>query len=85
MAHHCHATNCKHAVPPQMFMCKRHWFTLPRELRRKIWATYRDGQCDDWNISKEYAQAAIECVTYIAKLEGITPDVKLYEMLAPKE
>ena len=41
-----------------MFMCKRHWFMVPKDVRTRIWATYRDGQCDDWEISHEYADAA---------------------------
>ena len=81
MSHHCHATNCKTNVPPEMFMCKRHWFSLPQFLRKKIWATYRVGQCDDMNPSKEYCLAAIECLQYIANKEGITADVQLYEFL----
>jgi len=83
MAHTCHATNCNVRVPPEMFMCKSHWFTLPKRLRDKIWDTYRVGQCDDWNITKEYSEAAKECIKYLARFEGIEPDIKLYEMLEP--
>lgn len=81
--HTCHATGCNKPVPPEMFMCKKHWFTLPKHLRNRIWKTYRVGQCDDWNISKEYSEAAKECVRYIAQLEGIEPDVRIYELLEP--
>lgn len=83
MPHTCHATDCDKRVKPELFMCKYHWFLLPKRLRDKIWSTYRIGQCDDWNISHEYAEAAIECVKYIAKKEGKEPDVRLYEMLDP--
>lgn len=79
MAHHCHATNCKVNVPPEMFMCKRHWFMLPKAMRNEIWRTYRKGQCDDKNPSDEYCEIAKKCVTYIAEREGIPPDVKLYD------
>lgn len=85
MAHHCHATGCKRAVPPEMFMCKPHWFKLPRAMRFRIWAAYRPGQCDDWNISHEYAEAAREAVRYIARLEGVEADVQVYDTLDPKE
>lgn len=85
MAHHCHATNCKVSVPPVMFMCKRHWFSLPKVLRNKIWATYREGQCDDWNPSVEYCLAAIECVKFIASKEKIEPDIVLYETFMNKD
>lgn len=81
MAHHCHATACKVPVPPEMFMCKPHWFSLPKRLRMRIWATYRVGQYDDMNPSPEYCQAAKECVEYIASKEGIPPDTTLYDFL----
>lgn len=66
-------------------MCRRHWFSLPRDLRNKIWRTYRVGQCDDWNITHEYAEAARECVTYIATKEGKTPDTRVYDLLDPEK
>ncbi len=67
-----------------MFMCKKHWFSLPRVLRNAIWNTYRPGQCDDWNVSHEYAEAAREAVRYVAQKEGVEPDVAVYDMLDPK-
>lgn len=83
MAHTCHATQCKVEVPPEMFACKRHWFSLPSGLRAKIWATYRPGQCDDWKISHEYADAAREAVRFLAKRDGVDPDTSLYDAFDP--
>lgn len=82
--HHCHATGCTTAVPPEMFMCRKHWWSLPKRMRDNIWKYYRPGQCNDWNISHEYAEAAKEAVRYIANKESIKPDVSVYEMLDPK-
>jgi hypothetical protein len=65
-------------------MCRRHWFALPRKLRNRVWAAYRPGQCDDWNISRAYSEAAKACVRFIAEKEGIEPDLKVYEFLEPK-
>jgi hypothetical protein len=79
MAHHCHATNCKIEVPPEMFMCRKHWSSLPKSLRAKIWRHYREGQCDDWNPSKEYCETAKECLVFLANKEGIQVDTKLYD------
>ena len=84
MAHTCHATECHARVPPEMFMCRRHWFSLPKRLRDRIWATYRDGQCDDWEISHAYADAARECVQFIAAKEGKQPDTAVYDFLDPE-
>lgn len=80
MAHTCHATACTVPVPPEMFMCKRHWFSLPKKLRDNIWRTYRPGQCDDMSPSEEYCLAAKECVEFLAKKEGREPDTALYDM-----
>ena len=85
MAHHCHATGCATAVPPVMFLCKRHWFRLPKALRDRIWATYRAGQCDDMSPSPSYCEAAKAAVTYLAEKEGKAPDVALYDLILRRQ
>lgn len=80
MAHHCHATDCKTSVPPEMLMCSKHWRMVPRKLQSKVWATYREGQCDDWNPSAAYCEAAKAAVVSVANQEGKTPDVTLYDV-----
>lgn len=69
MAHTCHAFEYAERTKPEMFMCRNHWFALPIALRRLIWRTYRPGQCDDWHISKAYAEAAKNCIRYVANQE----------------
>lgn len=83
MPHHCHATGCEVKTKPEMFMCRRHWFMLPKRMRDRIWRAYRPGQCDDWQISHEYAEAAREAVRFIANREGVEADVSVYDMLDP--
>lgn len=83
--HTCHATGCQQRVPPEMFLCRRHWFSLPKRLRDAIWRTYRVGQCDDWNISAAYADAASEAVRFIAAREGKEPDTRVYDGLRPDQ
>lgn len=78
--HHCHATGCKKPVPPEMFMCKSHWRSLPWTLKKRIWGSYRIGQCDDWNPSKEYCKVAKESVIFLAQKDGLAPDTELYDM-----
>lgn len=84
MSHTCHATACTVAVPPEMFACRAHWFALPKHLRDRIWAAYRKGQCDDWQISHEYAEAAREAVRFLAERDGIEPDLSIYDLLDPE-
>lgn len=84
-SHTCHATDCTTPVPPVMFMCKRHWFMLPQAMRNAIYSHYRPGQCDDWHITHAYAEAARNAVRYIAAKEGKEPDVRVYDLLDPKQ
>lgn len=79
MPHTCHATGCSQLVTPAMFMCKRHWFRLPKQTRDQIWATYRPGQEADWQPSREYLLTAREAVIWLAELEGKVPDTSIYD------
>lgn len=79
MSHHCHATACIQDVPPEMLMCRRHWYMVPTPLRRAVWATYRPGQCDDLTPSRAYCEAAKAAVVAVAQKEGVVPDVQLYD------
>lgn len=57
-SHHCHWPGCEKPVPPAMWGCKAHWFTLPKPLRDRIWATYRPGQEETADPSSAYLEAA---------------------------
>jgi len=57
---------------------------VPKPLRDRIWATYRPGQCDDWQPSAAYCDTAIEAVKAVAAKEGLEPNVRLYEMFRPE-
>ena len=63
--HTCHATGCSTAVPPKMFMCRSHWFALPKALRDAIWRTYRPGQEITKTPSPEYLEAARAAIAYL--------------------
>lgn len=83
MPHTCHAVECEVAVAPQMLMCRRHWFMVPLKLRNRVWATYQDGQCDTFDPTSAYCQAAKAAV---AEKEGRTidpkhPKILLYDMV----
>jgi hypothetical protein len=86
MAHTCHAIACERNVPPMMLMCGFHWFKVPRKLRERVWATYRDGQCDTLDPSSAYCQAAKAAVIAVAEKEGRVidpkePKILLYDMV----
>lgn len=50
-------------------MCKRHWFMVPKRLRDTVWATYRQGQCDDKNPSESWHEAADAAIQAVAERE----------------
>ena len=56
--HNCHWPGCTAHVPPAMWGCRKHWYTLPPELRNRIWATYRIGQERRMDPSRDYLAAA---------------------------
>jgi hypothetical protein len=69
-AHHCHARGCRVPVPPEMLMCKRHWFMVPKPIRNRVWAAYRAGQCYfDPLPSAEWHEAADAAVRVVAEKE----------------
>jgi len=68
--HPCHAIGCTIEVPPRMLMCRVHWYKVPRELQRRVWATYVEGQEIRKDPTEEYmeaSQAAIDAVNHIEK------------------
>jgi len=67
--HTCHAINCKTPVPPERLMCYRHWRMVSLDTQRKVWATYRNGQCDDKNPSPEWHKAADEAIKAVYERE----------------
>jgi hypothetical protein len=72
-----------------MFMCRKHWFSLSASLRKGVMAAYRPGQCDDLNISQEYADVATKSVVFLAQKEGLPhdpshPKLVLYRALRPE-
>jgi hypothetical protein len=86
MSHTCHAVACEQYIPPTMLMCRQHWFMVPLSLRNKVWAAYRDGQCDTLDPSSAYCKTAKAAVIAVAEKEGRVidpkdPKILLYDML----
>jgi hypothetical protein len=68
--HVCHAHRCTVEVKPELLMCARHWFMVPRHLREQVLATYRRGQCDDGKPSVDWHIAADLAIAAVAQREG---------------
>lgn len=70
-AHHCHATGCRTSCKPEFLMCYSHWRCVPARLQNAVYRTYRPGQCDDMQPSKEWHLAADAAIGYVARLENL--------------
>lgn len=65
--HHCHWPGCTRQVPPAMWGCKPHWFTIPKALRDRIWRTFKPGQEVNGTPSADYVAAARDVQAWIAE------------------
>lgn len=63
--HHCHWPGCDKDVPPAMWGCKNHWFRLPKNLRDRVWATYKPGQEINGTPSRAYLLVADQVQQWI--------------------
>lgn len=67
--HTCHWPGCNTLVPPAMWGCRPHWFTLPQHLRNAIWRVYVPGQEERNDPSVAYIAAAKAAQQWIAEHE----------------
>jgi hypothetical protein len=40
----CPVPGCHAQIDPSRLMCRRHWYLVPKQLRDRVWATWRSGQ-----------------------------------------
>lgn len=63
--HHCHWPGCTKQVPPAMWGCREHWYSLPKNLRDRVWRAYRPGQEKDQRPSRQYLAVARDVQAWI--------------------
>lgn len=71
LPHTCHAKGCRVPVPPRMLMCGRHWRMVPREIKAKVWAHYREGQEIDKKPSRAYLHWMDEAIAAVRQREWV--------------
>lgn len=71
MPHTCHAIGCDVAVPPKIFMCKPHWFKLPKPIRDGIWSAFKPGQERTKTPSNTYLINSYSACIWLAEQEGL--------------
>ena len=70
--HRCHALGCNAPVPRRMFMCRHHWFMVPKHDRDLVWALYVPGQENDWGkVTPEYLTETVRIVQELAERENV--------------
>lgn len=72
--HRCHWPGCPAEIPASLWGCRRHWFALPKAIRREIWRHYRKGQEITKDPSPQYIAAARAAREWIyANAQGELP------------
>lgn len=66
-SHHCHFDPCNEGTSPKMFMCKTHWYEVPKSLRNLVWEYYQPGQEKRKDPTPEYLFITIVCRLYLAE------------------
>ena len=68
--HLCHARGCETHVPPKMFMCRKHWYMLPKATRDAVWAAYVPGQENRKDPTLKYLEIVHAAIEVVADKEG---------------
>ena len=54
---------CSTMIKAHEIACKKHWFTVPRELRDRIWRLYRNKRTKG---SLEHRRAVFEAIRFLS-------------------
>jgi hypothetical protein len=54
-----------------MFMCKKHWYMLPKATRDAVWAVYVPGQEERMDPTPEYLEVTSKAIANLAIEEGL--------------
>jgi hypothetical protein len=60
-----------------MFMCKKHWYMLPKTMRDAVWDEYIPGQEERMDPTGDYLTVATRAVRWLAIKEGHEDPVAL--------
>lgn len=78
--HTCHWPGCPKQVPPALWGCASHWYTLPKELRDRVWAEYVPGQEISMTPSEAYLEVAMEVERWIKQHVALRDERKQQEL-----
>jgi hypothetical protein len=63
MSHKCPGLNCDQQVPADQLACRSHWFSLPRDLRNRVWSAWRAGD------QTRHAAAVRDAISHLQAIE----------------
>ena len=66
LTHECPAPVCTEQVDLDMLMCPRHWYLVPKPLRRAVWIAWRRGAGAGSPAHRAAMRAAIAAVSRAA-------------------
>jgi hypothetical protein len=67
----CPIQRCSCQIDPSRLMCRRHWYMVPKDMRDRVWATWRSGQGAFGREHQDAVRAAIVAVlTAISEFAG---------------
>jgi hypothetical protein len=58
-ASRCPVSRCGNQIDPSRLMCRVHWYLVPKQLRDRVWATWRSGRGAG---SAEHQQAVLTAI-----------------------
>ncbi len=64
----CSVPACSRPIDPTRLMCRHHWYAVPKEIRDRVWATWRSGQ---GALSPEHGQAVREAIAACQKAGSV--------------
>ena len=63
LTHECPAPACTEQVDPDMLLCPRHWYQLPKPLRRAVWIAWNHSAGAGTPAHRAAMRAAIAAVS----------------------
>jgi hypothetical protein len=58
--HECPAPDCQVRVPRHKFVCRSHWYALPKDIRDRVWAGFRHAP-----LGGAHRQAMADAIEYL--------------------
>jgi hypothetical protein len=65
-ADHCAVPHCDNQIDPSRLMCRTHWYMVPKNLRDRVWATWRSGQGAFSGEHRDAVRLAVAAVCTVA-------------------